>query len=59
MGERSSGEEKMIKKMDVLGNYDEPDVQAAVMQRVRAIYEQNNSASAETYMSGEENSSQN
>lgn len=56
MGERSSFEEKIIKEMDVLGHQDEPDVKAAVMQRVRAIYEQNKSAPAKTHMSGEENS---
>lgn len=55
MGERSSFEEKIIKEMDVLGHQNEPDVKAAVMQRVRAIYEQNNSP-AKTHMSGEEDS---
>lgn len=56
MGERSSFEEKIIKEMDVLGHQNEPDVKAAVMQRVRAIYEQNNSAPAKAHMSGEEDS---
>ncbi|WP_339269047.1 hypothetical protein [Paenibacillus sp. FSL R5-0470] len=40
VGQRSCVEEKMIKKMDALGNCDELDVKAAVMKRVRAIHEQ-------------------
>ncbi|KAA1183383.1 hypothetical protein [Paenibacillus sp. B2(2019)] len=40
VGQRSCVEEKMIKKMDALGNCDELDVKAAVMNRVRAIHDQ-------------------
>lgn len=40
VGQRSCVEEKMIKKMDALGNCDELDVKAVVMKRVRAIHEQ-------------------
>lgn len=40
VGQRSCVEEKMIKKMDALGNYDELDVKAAVMNRVMAIHDQ-------------------
>ncbi|MNO65948.1 hypothetical protein D3C76_567250 [compost metagenome] len=37
---RSYVEEKMIKKMDVLGDCDDLDVKAAVMKQVRAIHDQ-------------------
>lgn len=40
VGQRSCVEEKMIKKMDALGNCNELDVKAAVMKRVRAIHDQ-------------------
>ncbi|WHY20363.1 hypothetical protein QNH28_05005 [Paenibacillus sp. G2S3] len=40
VGQRSCVEEKMIKKMDALGNCDELDVKAAVMKRVRVIHDQ-------------------
>ncbi|CAH1054461.1 hypothetical protein [Paenibacillus pseudetheri] len=40
VGQRSFVEEKMIKKMDTLGNSDELDVKAAVMKRVREIHDQ-------------------
>lgn len=40
VGQRSCVEEKMIKKMDALGNCDELDVKAAVMNRVMAIHDQ-------------------
>lgn len=40
VGQRSCVEEKMIKKMDALGNCDELDVKAAVMKRVREIHDQ-------------------
>lgn len=40
VGQRSCVEEKMIKKMDALGNCDELDVKAAVMNRVREIHDQ-------------------
>lgn len=40
VGQRSCVEEKMIKKMDALGDCDELDVKAAVMNRVMAIHDQ-------------------
>jgi hypothetical protein len=40
VGQRGCVEEKMIKKMDALGNCDELDVKAAVMKRVREIHDQ-------------------
>ncbi|MBY3619344.1 hypothetical protein HGO21_07245 [Acinetobacter sp. CUI P1] len=40
VGQRSCVEEKMIKKMDALGNCDELDVKAPVMKRVREIHDQ-------------------
>lgn len=47
VGQRSCVEEKMIKKMDALGNCDELDVKAAVMNRVRAIHDQQNTIGGE------------
>lgn|GEM_PF-1603500 len=47
VGQRSCVEEKMIKKMDALGNCDELDVKAAVMNRVRAIHDQQNTMDGE------------
>ena len=47
VGQRISDEEKIIKKMDALGNCNEFDVKATVMKRVRAIHGGQNSIDGE------------
>ncbi len=47
VGQRISDEEKIIKKMDALGNCNKFDVKATVMERVRAIHGGQNSIDGE------------